>query len=336
MPQPGRAGTLGSELGSAIGAVGGSGAQYGPVELDWLETFLAVVDHGGFTAASIQVHRSQSRVSAHIAALEREIGVQLIERGRRPAVVTEAGRVFAVHAREILAGVRTARSAVAAMRALSDQHIVVQTTSWLGTSLFPQVLADVLGTFPEARVTVVEHGRGPVDGDAADVAVLAVNSADREPEPQARRQILWWEPLRVVVPDGHRLARSGGPVPLDRLADHRLVLSAPSSRALGASPASPGVSGPDRVRLTVDAPQTVAALVGHGLGVGVVNSGAVELLDRPGLAVLEIESDGATPGPGFEVAVDWFDVLLASPVGQALHEGVLAAPMPPGAQRRPR
>ena len=55
------------------------------VELDWLETFLAVVDRGGFTAASAQVHRSQSRVSAHIAALERELGVQLIDRARRPA-----------------------------------------------------------------------------------------------------------------------------------------------------------------------------------------------------------------------------------------------------------
>ncbi|WP_395726633.1 LysR family transcriptional regulator [Nakamurella sp.] len=306
------------------------------MELDWLETFLAVVDRGGFTAAAIQVHRSQSRVSAHIAALEREIGVQLIERGRRPAVVTEAGRVFAVHAREILAGVRTARSAVAAMRALSDQHIVVQTTSWLGATLFPQVLADVLGTFPDARVTVVERGRGSSDGDGADVAVLAVNPADREPEPQARRQILWWEPLRVVVPDAHRLARSGEPVPLGRLADHRLVLCTASSRALDANPAGPGAPGADRGRLTVDAPQTVAAMVRSGLGVGVVNAGAVGLLNHSGLAVLEFESIDGTPDPGFEVAVDWFDVLLASPVGQALHEGVLAASMPSGALRRPR
>ena len=49
-----------------------------------MRTFLAVLDRGGFTAASEQVHRSQSRVSAHVAALERELGVTLIDRSRRP------------------------------------------------------------------------------------------------------------------------------------------------------------------------------------------------------------------------------------------------------------
>jgi len=304
------------------------------VELDWLETFLAVVDRGGFTAASIQVHRSQSRVSAHIAALEREIGVRLIERGRRPAVVTEAGRVFATHAREILAGVRTARSAVAAMRALSEQNIVVQTTAGLGATLFPAVLADVLTAFPEARVTLVERGGG-ADGDfGSDGAVLVVAPADREPPPHARRQVLWWEPLRVLLPDAHRLARPGERVTPDRLADHRLVLCAAESRALDASWADrPGVT--DRARLTVDAPQTVAAMVRRGLGVGVLSASAVGLLDRSGLVVLEFDSSDGPAGPGFEVVADWSDVLLASPVGQALHEGVVTAPVPPGAQRRP-
>ena len=61
------------------------------MELDWLRTFLAVLDSGGFSAAAEQVHRSQSRVSAHIAALERELGVTLIDRGKRPACVTHAG-----------------------------------------------------------------------------------------------------------------------------------------------------------------------------------------------------------------------------------------------------
>src|SRR4051812_38883747 len=76
--------TWGCTLGRAAGAPG----TLGRVELDWLETFLAVVDRGGFTAASEQIHRSQSRVSAHIAALERHLGVQLIDRSRRPAVAT--------------------------------------------------------------------------------------------------------------------------------------------------------------------------------------------------------------------------------------------------------
>jgi DNA-binding transcriptional LysR family regulator len=95
------------------------------VELDWIETFLAVVDRGGFTAASSQVHRSQSRVSAHIAALERELGVQLIDRTRRPATLTAAGRIFSQHARDIIATVNSARSAIDVLRAMDEESLTV-------------------------------------------------------------------------------------------------------------------------------------------------------------------------------------------------------------------
>ena len=301
------------------------GPQYGPVELDWLETFLAVVDRGGFTAASAQVHRSQSRVSAHIAALERELGIRLIERGRRPAVVTDAGRVFAVHAREILAGVRTARAAVAAMSALSDEHVVVHTTSWLAGTLFPPVLADVLADFPAARVTLTERDGGSEEGDAADGAVLVVGPADREPGPRTRRQGLWWEPLRMLVPSHHPLAgERPGPV---GLAGERLVLCAAAGRALDDCP---GLADLDR--LTVQGPQSVAAMVRLGLGVGVVTATACEVAEPAGLAVLDFDTTGSATAPGFEVVVDWSDLLLASPVGQALHAGVVTAPVPPGAR----
>ena len=262
MPTPEQRQTLGSDLGSPSRCDGPIAAIMAEVELDWLETFLAVVDRGGFTAASGQVHRSQSRVSAHIASLEREIGVRLIDRGRRPATVTEAGRVFATHAREILADLRTARSAVAALRALSDQSLLVHTTPGIGATLFPRVLTDVLARFPAATVTLAERDWS---ADAAGVpheAVLVVAPADRPSSPAARRQILWWEPLRLVVPDDHDLARTGAPVSPCRLAEQRLLVSSTAGRVLAAITDAPADSGgPGRPRVTVDAPQTLASLV---------------------------------------------------------------------------
>ena len=187
---PGRPQTLGSRLGSAIEVGPPARHHHGEVELDWLETFLAVVDRGGFTAASTQVHRSQSRVSAHIASLEREIGVRLIDRTRRPATVTEAGRVFAGHAREILADVQTARAAFAAMRALSDRSVVVHTTPCLAATLFPPVLAEVLARFPEATITLAERERAAEGAEAPIDAALVVAATEREPDlRRARRRM---------------------------------------------------------------------------------------------------------------------------------------------------
>jgi DNA-binding transcriptional LysR family regulator len=307
------------------------------VELDWLETFLAVADRGGFTAASAQVHRSQSRVSAHIASLEREIGVRLIDRSRRPATLTEAGRVFATHAREILADVRTARSAVAAMRALSDRSVVVHTTPCIGATLLPPVLTDVLARFPDATVTLAERDWSAEASDAPDDVALVVAPADREPPPSARRQVLWWEPLSVLVSVDHELARAGAPVPLRRLVDHRLVVCTTAGRALAPTiDALAEADGRGPVRVTVDGPQTLAAMVRSGLGIGVVNASSTDLVDQAGLAVVPFDTSGQATALGFEVAADWYDVLLESPVGRALKEAVLTAALPPGAvDRRP-
>src|SRR5260370_11874110 len=60
----------------------------------WLRSFLAVADKGGFGAATLVLHLSQSRVSAHIAALEHALGVTLFDRQARPVCNTGAGEPF--------------------------------------------------------------------------------------------------------------------------------------------------------------------------------------------------------------------------------------------------
>ena len=181
------------------------------VELDWLETFLAVVDRGGFTAASEQVHRSQSRVSAHIAGLERELGVRLIDRTRRPATLTAAGEVFARHAREIVAGVGSARSAIGALRALDEESLSVLTTPCIGTALLPGGARRAGRADPGVRVTLSEQSWHDVERRfLADGIVVAVLPTLPHPlAPGLREQVLWREPIRIVVPAGHELAQNG-------------------------------------------------------------------------------------------------------------------------------
>ena len=61
-----------------------------------------MAERGGFGAATSKLHLSQSRVSAHISALEDLLGFALFERRVRPIALTEPGRIFAEHAREAL------------------------------------------------------------------------------------------------------------------------------------------------------------------------------------------------------------------------------------------
>lgn len=301
------------------------------MELDWIETFLAVVDRGGFTAASSQVHRSQSRVSAHIAALERELSVQLIDRTRRPATLTPSGRIFAEHARDIMATVGSARSAIDVLRSIHEETLAVVTSPGWGASLFPGVLAQVLDRHPHARVVLAEHGR--LDTDPPQTGVLAVVATRPPPHPAGlREQVLWREPIMAVIPADHPQARTCGPtgraIAIDWLVAQDLVVG---SGPVGTEPDFAAMMAKAGVeitpRMTVDSVHTLVALVRQGVGVGLANAVSLEAVDTTGLVVLELDD----PEMFREVAVYWSDAVLSTEVGRSLHKAVLQAPLPKGA-----
>ena len=68
---------------------------------------------GSFSAAADVLGMSQSAVSQHIAALEREIGLTVVRRGTRPVELTEAGAALTRHATGILARLETAEQELA-------------------------------------------------------------------------------------------------------------------------------------------------------------------------------------------------------------------------------
>src|SRR6478735_3422143 len=78
-----------------------------------LKTFVAVIDHGGFTAASHHLGLSQPAVSRAIAALENDLGLPLLIRSRDGVTLTPAGSVALTHAREAVRHVSSMRTELA-------------------------------------------------------------------------------------------------------------------------------------------------------------------------------------------------------------------------------
>lgn len=83
--------------------------------LSQLNTFIAVADQRGFTAASRRLGLSQPAVSRTIAALEKELGLPLFVRRRDGLVLTEAGSVALTHAREVVRHLTLMRTEVAGL-----------------------------------------------------------------------------------------------------------------------------------------------------------------------------------------------------------------------------
>ena len=71
------------------------------LQIDWLHCLVAVVDAGSLSAATVQLHRSQSAVSMQLKKLEDAVGHRLLERGARRLELTEQGRTLLGYARRM-------------------------------------------------------------------------------------------------------------------------------------------------------------------------------------------------------------------------------------------
>jgi DNA-binding transcriptional LysR family regulator len=85
-------------------------------DLRLLRVFAAVVEHGGFTAAQIELRVSQSWISTRMAALETRLGLRLCRRGRAGFALTDDGRRVYDAARKLLSAAEAFRADIAATR----------------------------------------------------------------------------------------------------------------------------------------------------------------------------------------------------------------------------
>lgn len=90
------------------------------MQLRQLEYLVTIWDAGSFSAAAAQLYLSQPSLSQQMRALERELGVELLERGRHGLSLTPAGRVLLPHARRVL---DAAQDAVDAVRQVSENRL---------------------------------------------------------------------------------------------------------------------------------------------------------------------------------------------------------------------
>jgi len=121
------------------------------MEIDQVETFLAVATFGGFHRAAEALRISQPAVSARIKALEESLGVKLFARSRGGLTVSDSGRIFRPHAEQLLKVASVARQAVHELQPPSGTPL--QIAAALSISVY--FLPDVLKRFQRAHPNVI-------------------------------------------------------------------------------------------------------------------------------------------------------------------------------------
>ncbi len=118
-----------------------------------LRAFAGFVRRGSFTGAAEDLRISQPAVSKHIADMERDLGVKLIE--RRSRALTAAGEFLASHVLRAEAILAQAAYGVAALREPGLGSLSVRASGTPGTYLLPDVIARFQQAHPGVRVSFV-------------------------------------------------------------------------------------------------------------------------------------------------------------------------------------
>ena len=147
--------------------------------LTYIEIFAAVVERGSFTAAADALDISKPGVSKQVSQLEKQLGVQLLQRTTRRLHLTEAGQVFARYAQNIVAQAQEAEQSVLPMQSEPAGKLRITAPQSLAVSLLPDVLSDFQRKFPKIELDLHISGNF-VDlvEEGIDVALRVGNMED--------------------------------------------------------------------------------------------------------------------------------------------------------------
>ncbi|MFM7069039.1 MAG: LysR family transcriptional regulator [Actinomycetes bacterium] len=278
-----------------------------------LRTFLAVVDQRSFSAAARLLDTVQSNVSAHIARLEKELGVTLIDRATNEP--TAEGHVVASRARRIESEFDALDSDVASLRDTVSGTVRLGAIGTTARWLAPHLLDRLAGRYPELTVVVLDATTSSLvpnllDG-RIDLAVLNLPVDD----PELSVVPLFEEDRVLVVPSGHPLSGRSA-VSLAEIAAHELLLEAQGTAfrdELDAAAARQGLTF--RTKAEFDGMRLLASLAFAGYGAAIVPASAapasiegdwelIEATDVPGRSVGLVQRRRGLPSAAQRVVAD--------------------------------
>jgi DNA-binding transcriptional LysR family regulator len=121
-----------------------------------LRILLMVVECGSFSTAALKLDTSQAAVSRAIAALEDELGVSLLTRGRFGAHPTLVGERVLHHVRQILQARENIDREINLVKGLDGGRVRIASFRSAATHLLPPKLAQFSQRFPRIEVTLTE------------------------------------------------------------------------------------------------------------------------------------------------------------------------------------
>jgi LysR family transcriptional regulator, nitrogen assimilation regulatory protein len=244
------------------------------VDFRQLEALLAVAEEGSFTQAADTLRTVQSNVSEHVKALETELGVQLLVRGRRGTTPTEFGVRVIDRARAIRSEVEALHEDLSMLQGLEIGHATLGVVGTVSRSLVPIVVAEIRRVAPGLSLRLTEGASERLAVEVAERELASAIVTEPVNDPRLHVEHLRDEALVALVPAD--FPAHGDTIALKALAHEALILP-PTSNPLRdeIETAARSERLELRVPIEVEGVRLIADLVAAGAGVSILPETAV-------------------------------------------------------------
>ena len=259
------------------------------LNLDQLQTLIAIADLGTFAAAAQALHLAPPTISLHIKELESRMNEVLLVRGRRRAELTHAGSILVQEGRKLLTA-SDELSELVRRRAAGHEGIVrIGVSAGVSTRLLPLILESLTRRYPGIEVKLEAEGTASamlrLKAGTLDIAIVA--------QPQAAVdgiQLTPWrnDPIVVLLPAAWKPPKLVTP---DWLAGRRWASFAPATQMHGLIAGWFGRAGHNpRPFLTMSYPGALKSLAAASQSAAILPLEEVQdQLDTPGVQVRHLQ-----------------------------------------------
>jgi DNA-binding transcriptional LysR family regulator len=264
------------------------------MELRHLRYFVAVAEELHISRAAARLHIAQPAVSEQIRKLERDLGVELLDRSGRRIALTDAGAAFLTEARRVLEGAQLARLAARNAQEREGSRLRIGYAPAALPAIVPRALQRLASGMPRLQTSM--HEGAPLELMDAVRAGRQHAAIVSLPAPSAGLRVTLLGVQRAVaaVPVRHRHA-VGGSLRLAQIAPDRIVvLPREANRgfydAIVASCHAAGLA-PTFVEMPDGHLERALLAVAAGAGMALLPESAADRYIAPGVRFVALEGD---------------------------------------------
>jgi LysR family nitrogen assimilation transcriptional regulator len=231
-----------------------------------LKYFVAIADAGSLSRAAATLNVAQSALSHHLAEMEANLGVSLLERRARGVALTQAGQRFYEHARAILTALDKAEIDIRTIASSASGPITVGLCQTAVEVISLDLMSEAISGCPNVRLTLIE-GLSPVLFEFLAAGQLDFAVVYNPPTDARFRAVPVLEEELFLVGSHEVIGRETTPVPLAQIPQGQIIGLSPikETSAILQSPHLRAMIAP-HANLELGSLNALVKALGAGLG----------------------------------------------------------------------